>query len=1112
MSQLHLLIGRANTGKSRRIFDKIRAAGMTEKQILLVPEHVSHQSEVELIRWCGVGVSRYAEVLSPRLLANRVLAETGGLCDGTLDAGGKLLMMQLALQETVSVLKVYARPSRRAPFLAELVAICDELQSCGVLPEQLGDVSAVLDGMSGDKLRDLSLIYAAYLSRLNHDGQDRRDLMTKLLEHLEESGYADGKDIYLDGFSYFTAQEERLISILLCRANSVTVALMGEYGSDLEIFRQSLRTRDRLIRLAASCGNRCEVEYIDSAEPCDALRHLERNFFGGNEKWRGDCSQVLLHRASGMFSEVEQVAARILALVREKGYRFRDISVAARNLDDYAATIENVFERYGVPFFLSRRSDILEKPVISLIAGVLDSIAGGYEYEDIFRWLKTGLAGLSDEECDILENYVILWDIHGSMWVREQLWTANPDGWCEGFSPEQEDELRRINELRERVAAPLRILAKAMKTEEGATAKLKALWRYLEDISLQRQLLERSEQLEQLGELQRADEYSQLWELLCQVMDQFADTLGDMPIDYEEFGRLMKLVLTQYDVGTIPASLDQVQVTQITRNERRQTRCLFLIGCNDHVLPAVQSSSGLLNREDRALLSDRGIELAPSGTELMDIELQNLYATLAQPSDSLYISWPAADLAGNPLRPSFVVGRIRALLESVQETSEEADRLWRLSAPVPALEMAGSDRTGALWKYFAESGSCPDELAAMERAAGMNRGRLSQQAVEALYGRSFRLSASKIDKINSCHFAYFMQYGLRAKERTGASFDAAQIGTFLHYVLEHVTRRAMARGGFSGMDAGQLQGMIDTVIAEYMSEAMPGFDEKEERFKYLFRRLGKTVTTIVENAARELSESDFVPMYFELDFSEKGQLPAVSIRVDDTALSVVGKVDRVDGWLKDGKMYLRVVDYKSGKKAFDLSDVRHGLNIQMLLYLFALQREGGVLFEGKEIVPAGVLYFPARDVLINAPRGIDHEKLRMAMDKELRRSGMLLADPEVLQAMEHGALEHPRFLPLSVGKDGSITKGVATAEELGKLSRYLDKLLERIAREMRGGNIDADPCGRSEDDTACAYCEFQSACHFMDLDERDHAEIIRTIDPASFWQYVDKTIGEEAES
>ena len=1104
---LRIWMGRANTGKSARVLERIRAQGA--EALLLSPEHASHQAEVELCRICGPAGARYAEVLSFRLLASRVLERTGGLSDGTLDAGGKLLMMQLALQEVVSQLTVYARPSRKAPFLQELVTLCDELIACRVQPEDLGGAVPALEGLSGEKVRDLSIIYAAYLARLRCGGEDRRDLMEKLLERLEESEYAAGKDVYLDGFTYFTAQEMKLIAILLRAARSVTVTLLGD-GGELEIFQQGVRARDRLARLAAECGVPWEVEVLSPKEPESALAYLPDHFFGRIRRWEGDCGGVTLCRAESMFTETEYVAAKILELVRSGRYRFRDIAVAARNLDEYAATIENVFERYGVPVYLSRRSDVLEKPVLSLLAGALDAVAGGYEYEDMFRWLKTGLAGLTDGECDRLENYAIAWDIHGSMWIRDADWTANPDGWREEFTPAQREALAELNALRRRVGGPLGRLARGLKEHDAARGKLEALWAFLEELELAQQLAGRTERLEELGELQRAAEYGQLWELLCDVMDQFADILGDAPLDTEEFVRLFKLVLTQYDVGTIPVSLDQVQASQITRNDRRRIKCLFLMGANDHVLPAVQAGTGLLTREDRERLREEGIELSPSGMDLFHIELQNLYAALAQPTDGLWVTYPASDLSGAPLRPSFVVGRIRALLPGVAEETDQGAMPCRLTAPIPALELAGGAGGGALRRYFAGSGRWSGALAAMERAAGMTRGRLSPAVVETLYGRSFRMSASRIDKISSCHFAYFMQYGLRARERVPAGFDASQVGTFLHYVLERVTRSVMDRGGFSQVEPEELRGLVDRAVDQYMDAAMPGFDARDERFKYLFRRLRKTVGVIVQNVSEELAASDFVPLAFELGFGEGEALPAISISAPSGALSVVGKVDRVDGWLKDGRLYLRVVDYKSGKKSFDLGEVRHGLNLQMLLYLFTLEREGPALF-GHEIVPAGVLYLPARDVLVSQRRGVDREALRAALDRELRRSGMVLDEPEVLRAMEHSALESPRFLPLTLGRDGSVLKGVATAAELGKLSKYVDKYLRDIARDLRRGRIDADPCGRSEQDNACTYCEFASACHFMDADSADHLELIRSTTPAEFWRHVESKIEEEEE-
>ncbi len=1103
---LRIWIGRANTGKSRRVLEDIR--DRRSPALLLVPEHASHGSELDLCRVCGPEASRYAEVLSLRQLAVRAMERTGALADGVLDAGGKLLLMQLALREAASQLTVYARPSRRAPFLQELVALCDELIACRVEPETLGKAANALAGVSGEKARDVAIIYAAYLGHLEREGTDRRDQMEKLIDCLEESGYAAGKSVYLDGFTYFTAQEYKLIEILLRTANSVTVTLLGD-GGVWEIFQQSVQAQSHLERLAADGGVHCEVELLSGKEPETELEHLAERFFGPVEPWSGVCAGVELVRAESMFTETEYVAAKIRELVRTQDLRFRDIAVAARNLDEYAATIENVFERFGIPVYLSRRSDVLEKPVLSLLAGALDAVTGGYEYEDMFRWLKTGLAGISDGECDRLENYVITWDVHGSMWVREEDWTANPDGWRESFTTAQEEALGEINAIRRRVSEPLRRLASGLREREGATEKLRVLWDFLEELDLAGQLEERTARLEALGELQRAREYGQLWELLCGVMDQFAGMLGDMPMDAEEFARLLKLVLTQYDVGTIPVSLDQVQASQITRNDRHRVRVLFLMGANDHVLPAVQAGTGLFTREDRERLLEEGIELAPSGMERFHMELQNLYAALAQPDQALFISWPGADLSGASLRPSFVVGRARALLPEVQETDDGGAFFCRLTAPLPALELAGGERGGALWRYFEEDGRYANALAAMERAAGMRRGRLSPAAVETLYGSTCRMSASRIDKIGSCHFAYFMEYGLRARERVPAGFDASRVGAFLHFVLEHVTRAVMERGGFVRVEEKELKRLTRDAVDCYIAEALPNFDRRDERFKYLFRRLRKTVETIVSNVADELSNSDFVPMAFELGFGEGEALPPVTVQIEGASLAVAGRVDRVDGWLADGKLYLRVIDYKSGKRAFDLSDVRYGLNIQMLLYLFALEREGKALF-GHEIVPAGVLYLPARDVLVSKPRDVSREALRSALDKELRRSGLVLSQPEVLRAMEHSALEEPRFLPLSLRRGGGVAGGLATAEELGRLGQYVDRLLEKITWELREGVIDADPCYTSESDNACTYCAFASACNFTDGAGGDRHRPLRPVKPEEFWGQIKTVVGEEA--
>lgn len=1100
---LKILIGRAKTGKSDRLLQEINHLGDSSRQILLVPEHASYAAEVDLCRACGDGASRHAEVLSFRRLASRVLAVTGGLSDVSLDNGGKLLTLEKAICEMAPMLKIYRRPSRKASFLEEMVALFDEFRSYEVTAEELDAKAREVSGATRDKLRDLSLLFGAYDSRLHRPGADIRDRMSKLCDHLEESHYIDGADLFIDGFTYFNAQEQRAISVFLRRARSITVTLLGEKDSRNEIFDVSYRTRDMLVRLAEREGCPVDIIYLPPPEDSNPLEHLERCFLGENTPWEGDCGAIRLREAESAFSEVEQTAADIRRLVAAGVCRYRDIAVSARKMSDYEAHIECVFERYGIPAYLSHRSDILETPAVALITGVLSAVTGGYEYEEVFRYLKTGLAGLMPEECDRLENYVLTWEIHGSMWLSDIPWTANPDGYGAPWDDTRQAALEEINALRQRVRMPLLHLSDGMKSSETAGEKVNALYRFLEEVQLQKQLEEQMRRLAEAGRMQSAEETAQVWDILCGVLDQFVEILGEEPMDTGEFVRLLRQVLTQYSIGSIPVSLDQVAVSEITRNDRHSVKYLFLLGANDHVMPSSGTGGGILNDDDRDELVARGLRLAPRGMEQMNIELQNIYAALAQPTAGLTVSYPVTDVSGAELRPAFVIERISALFPALRVEHETAEREYRYTAEIPALEAAGEEKGASLWLYFSQKPEYAAMLEKMRLSREERRGRLSRPAVRTLYGDRFHMSASRMEKLNSCHFAYFMQYGLRAKTRETAAFDAPQIGTFLHFILESVTHEVMEEGGFAAVGEEKLKQMTDRYIAEYRERELPNFRNRSPRFRYLFGRLRYTAWAVVRETAREMRESDFVPLEFELSFSRDGKLPEVTISEPDGELRVNGKVDRVDGWVRDNKLYVRVVDYKTGKKSFDLSEVRMGLDIQMLLYLFALQKEGTSYFH-HEIEPAGVLYLPARDDLLSAERSITPEQLAALREKSLRRSGLLLNDREVLAAMEHSALTEPHFLPLKINRDGDITDGVASAAQLGKLSICVESLLRKIAREVRDGNIDADPCCRGEDDSVCRFCDWASACHFEDGRGSDHLRYILPVKREEFWEQVEQ--------
>ena len=1097
---LTIWIGRAGSGKSARVLETMGRERENRPQLLLVPEHTSHEAELDLCRACGPTASRNAEVLTFQSLATRVLSETGGLAEVTLDNGGKLLTMRRCLQELHSNLKVFGRPSQRAAFLHQLTTLADEFYAYQIAPETLYRHVADMEGAMGDKLRDVALIFAAYDARLRNGETDVRSRVQKLHDSLPQSHYLDGKDLYLDGFSFFNKQEESVLALALRRCHSVTVTLLGDRSGQL--FQNAAAQKERLVRMAHEAGVECRLAYL-SRQDDTPLGHLERHCFGSDAVWEEETGAVTLYQAATAYTEVEYVSARIRQLAAQ-GYRYRDIAVASRSMDIYGPLLESVFRRDGIPAYISRRSDILEKPVMTLLLSAVDAVTGGFEYEDMFRYLKTGMTGVTAAECDLLENYVIRWDIRGNMWLRDVPWTLNPDGYGLDMTEERTVRLEEINRIREKVRGPLSALADGLKQRPAARDKARTLYEFAAAAGVPDALREKADELLSAGQVQLAEEYAQLWQIFCDVLDQFVEILGDTELDGEEFARLLRLVLTQYSVGTIPATLDQVKVSEITRNDRHRVRVLFLLGANDHLLPQIDKDGGVLDSDDRQALAQRDIPLSDATFDALDNELQNIYACLAQPTEQLHISWPVTDVTGAELRPSFVVERVRLLFPRLKVQRENG--AYRMTLPATALCAAGENE--ALRRYFEGQPRYAAALAAMARARRMERGRLSPEAVQSLYGRSIAMSASRIDRVKSCHFGYFMEYGLRARERKKAGFEAPEVGTFLHYLLENVNREVKEQGGYGQVDDEALRHMVKRYVERYAATQIQEYQNKSARFRYLFSRLRETAYTIIISIAKEMRQSDFQPVEFELSFGGRdGHLPAITVREGGASLSVSGKVDRVDGWLHDGKLYLRVVDYKTGKKSFDLTDIRYGLGIQMLLYLFTLEREGQAYF-GYPIVPCGVLYQPARSVILRQDRNISDEKLKAALESELRRTGLVLGEPEVLRAMEHSALETPCYLPISVKKDGTLSGDIATAAQLGHLGRYVDRLLHQIAGEIAHGNIDADPYARGPQDSACTYCAFASACYFDE--SRDKRRQLHKTDSGEFWAMLEKENGEEA--
>ena len=1097
---LTIVTGRAGTGKTTYLMERIRGdVTARRRSILIVPEQYSHEAERELCRVCGPGLSLYAEVLSFTGLARWVDRMLGSGELPPLDKGGQLLCMSLAVSRVFSQLRFYGAARKQVRLQSQLLDAVTELKTACITPEDLLEAGKACGGVLEDKLYDLALLAGMYDSVVSEGHTDPTDRLTRLAERIPDADMG-GIRVYIDGFTDFTRQQRNILSALLDAGCDLTVCLTCDPREpENEVFAIPLTTYRHLRREAEDRGISPEHIHMESRTPDAPLTFFGEHLFTYTRLRCPDPEgRIRLYAGDSIAAECELAAAAAITLVRDTGCRWRDIAVAVRGFDAYETILDSTFRKYGVPLYFAKKTDLLSKPLPLLISSAYEIITGGWEADDVFAYLRTGLTGMTPAECDALENYVLLWNLRGTLWTREADWTLHPAGYSDTWTDGDNAALARINALRRQTAAPLAALTEAEASAETGRDHIAALASLLEQLHTAEHLERQADALEAAGYPQQAAECAGLWEITLTAMEQFEALLGDTEMDTETFAKLFSLMLSQYDVGTIPIAVDRVSAGEMDRMRRRNIKHLIVLGASDANLPRPDDTTGVFSAEDRERLLEAGLDLGSCGEAELWREFSLIYNCLTLPKESLTMTY--ADDGDS--RPSIVMNRAAALFDAPVRPIDTA--ACKAQSRGSALELAafalrtptagGQARAACAW-FEKED---PDELFRLRTAAGQSRGQLSRRAVEQLYGDKPRLSASRIDKFASCRFAYFLQYGLNARPRQPAAFAPPEMGTFMHYVLERVAGDVMARGGFREVDDDTLHALTDAAIGQYITEYLNDFREKSPRFVYLFRRLTRDVRAVVDDMAGELRRSEFEPLSFELDFGNADQIPPMELGEGEDSLVLTGIADRVDGWEHEGKLYLRVVDYKTGRKEFSLSDVWYGMNLQMLLYLFTLEQCGQELY-GKEIVPAGVLYVPAFDKAVRSDADLSDEEIAKLKSKQHLRSGLILQDDAVIAAMEEG--EEYRYIPVTVKKRGSSApEALATAEQMGILARHIDATLRKLACELKSGSIAADPYYKSQQKNACMFCDYADACYFEEGRHGDARRYLPGLPATKVWE------------
>ena len=1072
---LTLLLGVDWTENRNAIFKMLAqdVADQKNGRILMVPELISHDTERRLCVCAGDTASRFAEVLTFTRLAQRVSDFTRLGAPECLDNGGRLVAMAAATRQLHSKLKAYGAVETRPEFLTGLLDAVDEFKRCCISPEDLSAAALKTEGSFAQKLEELSLILAAYDSICSRGKRDPRDQMAWLLEQLEDCYFAENHVFYIDGFPDFTRQHTAILEHLIKESPQVTVSLTCDrVDSDLPAFEKAAATAAELLRLAQKAGVKAEIIHIQSdTRPVTSI--LPTLFQGKIEH----TSPILnVYRSESVNDTCHSVAEQIGELVR-RGCLYRDISVVCADMSVYSNMLNMVLPRYNIPVYQSGTENILDKTVISTVLSAIDTVVGGFERGDVLRYLKSPLSSLSVSECDILENYAIVWNITGSRWAVD--WENHPEGLGVRWTDKDRTLLRRINEARRVALTPLFHLDKAMKSADTLSQLVSGVYVFLEELQLDKRLEHLAEEMAQSGDLRSSQILNQLWEILLLALEQLSDTLGDTYWDKQTFTRLLKLLLSQYDVGTIPAVLDAVMVGPVSAMRCQMPQHLFVLGANEGSFPAYSGSAGIFTDQERNELRKIGVPLTGGAMEGLQAEFAEIYGVFCGAEKTVTVFCDDG-------QPSFLYRRLRDMAgeEKLAKPLKVAPRPEEISAYLLRNQRIND----------ADAFGLNETCSQLQRINSHEMGEMTAQTVNKLYGANIKLSASQIDKLADCRMSYFLKYGLKLKERKEATVDPAEFGTYVHAVLEDTAREIMTRGGFHQVSLESTIEIANHFSEAYIAQRFSQIDS--QRVQYLFRRNVQELEMVVAELWDELKDSEFAPVAFEMAFD------SIPITGKTMTAFLRGYVDRIDTCDINGQVYFRVVDYKTGRKDFDYCDIYNGLGLQMLLYLFALE-EREADFLGSDPVAAGVQYFPARVPILPVDGRADDEATAEARQKLWKRKGLLLAEEPVLQAMEPS--EKPIRLSYTRKKDGAISGDLADRQQLGLLKGYIFALLGKMVDDIASGNIEPNPYTRGGRHNACAFCPYSGICHQQTVKgRRDYA----AMSPQKFWEEIEKEMSD----
>ena len=1112
---LRFYFGPSGSGKSHRIYEEImqRAAQEPGRNFLIiVPDQFTMQTQKDLVMRSDRGGILNIDVLSFGRLSHRILEEVGTKEMPVLDDTGKSLVLQKIAADLKEQLPAMGSLLHKQGYIHEVKSAISEFMQYGISTQDMDKLiaSAEKRGALAMKLRDLKTLYRGFQDYIRDHFITTEETLDVLRRSLVKSKILPDSVVVFDGFTGFTPIQNRLIQELMrvCEETIVTVTIGEEedpYQMDGEqkLFHLSKKTVADLVKLAAEAEvTRGEDVFVKGGPnrfaEAPALCYLEQNLFRYQyEPYTEKQHEIHMFEALSPREEVHQTALYIRKLIREEGLTYRDIAVVIGDLEGYASYVETEFGQLEIPCFLDRTRGIVLNPMIEYIKSALQLYIRDFSYDTVFHFLRSGMADISREEIDELENYVIRTGARGYR-TYSRLFTRKTEEMQQGSGQEDteraEETLERLNRIRQQFADTVEILHMAPRAKAGEYVD--HLYDFLEQNQVQQKLLNYQQQFEQEGDLAKAREYAQIYRLVMDLLDQIYELLGEEEISLQEFADILEAGFGEITVGTIPQNVDRIVVGDMERTRLKQVKVLFFLGVNDGNIPKNASKGGIISDMDREFLIESGTEMAPSPRQQMYIQRLYLYLNMTKPSERLYLSYAKVNSDGKGIRPSYLIDTVRKLfpqlaveypqnrsrLEQIEgrqegarylaeELREYADGTLReeerqdfyLMYRAYEADPEGRDRlTAAAFRRYKESG-------------------LSRIVARALYGRQLENSVSRLETYAACACRHFLQYGLSLQEREEFGFEVSDMGNVYHAVLENFAGK-LAESGRTWWD------FDENFATQAIKEAVEGYAAtygetvlySSARNEYAITRMSRILTRTVLTLQQHLKQGSFQPDDYELSFRFAEDLDSIHVDLsEEEKMHLQGRIDRIDVSEDAEHVYVKVIDYKSGNKKFDLAALYYGLQLQLVVYMNAAMELESRKHPDKEIVPAALLYYHIDDPTIETPVELTQEQINEEILTKLRMNGVVNSDPAVVERLDRFLQDKSKVIPVEKKKDGSFSarSGILSREELHVVSAYVDTKIRQIGREILDGKIAANPYEKGNEE-ACTYCAYKKVCGF----------------------------------